>query len=152
MTFRMTEEQVKAHQARIRKGAGTVRRTPECAASGTAAVPVAPKSSKYRNRATYVDGKRFPSILEADRYRELRFERLASRVKFFLRQVRFELPGGVVYVCDFEVHHADGRVEFEDTKGVLTQACKNKIAQVAELYGVEIRILRRADVQRFAHA
>jgi hypothetical protein len=115
-----------------------------------------PRASKYRNKATYVDGVRFASKLEADRYRELKALQAAGPVAWFIRQPSFDIPGGA-YRADFLVVWMEAlgeykgwidRVTVEDTKGVMTALAKHKIACVREKYGITVRILTRADVSR----
>ena len=102
---------------------------------------------KYGNRATLVDGYRFHSKLEADRYVELKQLRAAGHVHWFLRQVPFDVTPGVTYRADFLVVWNDGRVGVEDTKGHLTDASRIKIKAVEASYGIRVRILTRADVR-----
>lgn len=90
---------------------------------------------KYSNRPAEEDGLRFDSQKELRRYRELKLLRAAGEVIQFLTHTpTFRLPGGVTYTADFLVWWADGRVEIEDTKGVRTEAYRNKKRQVEELY------------------
>lgn len=115
-----------------------------------------PKASKYRNQATRVDGIRFHSKLEADRYRELKALQAAGRVAWFTMQIPFRIPGGI-YRADFLVVWMEAmgdyngwisHVSIEDTKGVLTPLARHKIACVKERYGISVRILTRKDVSR----
>lgn len=57
---------------------------------------------------------------------------------FYLRQVPFHLPGGVVYRVDFQEFHANGAVRFVDVKGHRTESYKAKKRMVEALYPVEI--------------
>ena len=109
--------------------------------------------TKLRNRATVVDGIRFPSKLQADRYRELKLLVAAGKVLYFVREVPFDVGGGVVYRADFVVvWNLTGPpatvVTVEDTKGHLTETSRVKIAVVQERYGIKVRLLRRGDVSR----
>ncbi|HUP06820.1 MAG TPA: DUF1064 domain-containing protein [Caldimonas sp.] len=112
----------------------------------------AERRSKMGNRAVREDGRRFASRLEADRYLELKALRASGAVAYFLRQVPFELAGGVTYRCDFAVAYkafAEGApLVFEDTKGFLTETARVKLRLVEELYGVRVKLLRREDVKR----
>jgi hypothetical protein len=45
------------------------------------------------------------------------------------------------YVGDFKVEYPDGRVEIEDTKGMLTPIYKLKKKLVKAFYGIEIKEL-----------
>lgn len=95
---------------------------------------------KFHARPTELDGVKFPSKLEAKLYAQLVARRAEGSVLFFLRQVPFHLPGGVVYRSDFQVFWADGSCEFLDAKGVETEAFRVKLRLVEALYPVEIRL------------
>jgi hypothetical protein len=88
------------------------------------------------------DQKKFPSRLERRYYDQLKIRQSNGEVVFFLRQAPFDLPGGVKYVCDFQVFLADGTVEFVDTKGRDTQMSIAKRKIVEDLYPVEIKIVK----------
>jgi hypothetical protein len=105
--------------------------------------PRPPLRHKFHAKPVELDGIKFPSKLEARRYGELKVLQAAGEVLFFLRQVAFHLPGGVRYVCDFEIFWADGRVTFEDAKGMATDTYKLKRRQVEALYPVTIEEYRR---------
>jgi hypothetical protein len=89
---------------------------------------------KFKAVATAVDGIRFDSKREAAYYLKLKLQVAAGEVVTFLRQVPFHLPGGVRYVCDFQVFLASGEVLFVDTKGVQTESFKAKKRMVEQLY------------------
>ena len=112
-----------------------------------------PRATKYGNRPAFVDGIRFGSKLEADRFRELLLLQRAGHVLWFIRQVPFDVAPGVVYRTDFLVvwnraGSAGDNVTVEDTKGVLTAVSRVKIAAVEHRYGFKVQLLRRADVSR----
>jgi hypothetical protein len=102
-----------------------------------------PLRHKFHAKPTELDGIKFPSKLEARRYAELQVLRAAGEVLFFLRQVPFHLPGGVTYRVDFQIFWTDGRVSFEDAKGVATEVYRIKRRQVEALYPVTIEEYRR---------
>lgn len=128
------------------------------------------KRQKYGNLPTEADGIQFQSKLEAKYFVELDLRRKAGEVKYFLRQVPFHLPGGVIYRVDFLIvsYHTgfsggvqlrregarDLRnvepmvVEYVDCKGVDTQDSKNKIKMVQAMYGVTIQIVRKVKSHR----
>lgn len=111
------------------------------------------RPSKYGNRENFVDGIRFSSRLEADRYVELCLLTASGQVLWFLRQVPFDVAPGVKYRADYLVvwnrsGSASEAVTVEDTKGMMTSASRVKIAVVEQRYGIRIRLLRRADVGR----
>jgi hypothetical protein len=123
------------------------------------------KLGKYSNEITEVDGIKFHSKLEARYYVELELRKKAHEVLFYLRQVPFPLPGGVVYRLDFlevgyhtgfvgcEQLRAEGALDlrnvdpmwirYVDTKGHETREGKNKIKQVQALYGITITLVRK---------
>jgi hypothetical protein len=94
---------------------------------------------KFGNQPSVVDGQRFDSRREAETYRQLKLRREAGEVKWFLRQTRFDLPGGVIYRADFLVYFGGERgVEIWDSKGHASATYKIKRRQVEAIYGVEI--------------
>lgn len=98
------------------------------------------RRQKYSAKAVEVDGMRFDSKKEAKRYVDLTRLRAAGVVSHFLRQVPFHLPGKTRFVCDFVVFWSDGRVTYEDVKGIQTETFRLKKRQVEELYPVEIEV------------
>jgi len=105
------------------------------------------KSKRLRHKFGAVrcerDGLKFPSKLERSYYDKLNTLVKSGEVLFFLRQVAFDLAGGVRYFCDFQVFWADGTVDFIDTKGKFTDISKLKVKQVEDLYPVEIKIVTK---------
>ena len=94
--------------------------------------------SKYKNKKTKRGAITFDSIKEAKRYDVLCLMQKAGHVKFFLRQVPFDLPGGVKYRLDFLIHWEDGSVTYEDVKGMRTAMYILKKKQVEDLYPITI--------------
>jgi hypothetical protein len=113
-----------------------------------------PKTGRVKGaRATLVDGIKFPSKLEADRYRELKLLRASGAVLYFLRQVPFVVAPGVGYRCDFlvvwdRIGTPHETITVEDCKGHLTGESRIKIAAVQDRYGIKIKLLSRKDVSR----
>ena len=107
--------------------------------------------NKFRNKPTVVDGKRFMSKLEAERYRQLVRMRDEGIVSTFECQPRFDLVAGIKYIADFKVIWPDGRISVEDVKGVETEAfkLKHKIWNhlYSEIYG-PLQIIRQKDVKK----
>ena len=97
---------------------------------------------KYNAVRTEADGIKFDSKAEARYYGNLKLKQHAGIVLFFLRQVPFHLPGGVVYRCDFQEFHSDGSVHFVDVKGMETSEFKIKKKLVESIYPVEIEIVK----------
>lgn len=105
--------------------------------------------AKYRNTPCLADGMRFDSKLERDRYLELKWLKSTGAVWWFIRQVPFHLPGGIVYRADFLVvwKRVNAHVTVEDVKGVMTRVSANKIRQVEEIYGIQVEIIRKVAVR-----
>lgn len=110
--------------------------------------------SKYRNVPVVVDGMRFASKAEAERYRTLLVKQTIGDVSNLMCQVPIELapavrlPGAarytpaLRYVADFAYVDRWGRTIYEDVKGApLTAAYKIKRHLLAArgIYIVEIR-------------
>jgi len=97
---------------------------------------------KFNAIKTERDGIKFDSKLEARYYETLKLRQKAGDVLFFLRQVPFHLPGGVVYRVDFVEFLACGLVRFVDTKGMETKDFVMKKKMVEDLYPVEIEVVK----------
>jgi hypothetical protein len=95
------------------------------------------KKSKYRNKIINIDGIRFQSKKEAKYYKKLILWKKSGFIKYFLRQVPFDLPGNVKYRVDFQVFYPD-RIEYIDVKGHRTKEFILKKKQVEALYPVKI--------------
>jgi hypothetical protein len=93
---------------------------------------------KYKAVKTECDGIKFDSKKEARYYSELKLRVAAGEVVFFLRQVPFDLPGGVKYRLDFMEFRTDGTVHCIDVKGYSTAGYKAKKRQVEALYPIKI--------------
>jgi len=107
------------------------------------AARVPAKRSKYRNVRTEVDGIKFASKAEARRYGQLQLLVKAGEIRDLELQRKYDLPGGVKYVADFD--YIDARTGLpitEDVKGVLTPVFKLKAKQFAAIYHRPIQIVR----------
>jgi len=93
---------------------------------------------KYHNVPTMRGAIRFQSKREAAYYDRLCTLKAYGEVLYFLRQVPFDLPGGVKYRIDFMVVDRVGAIHWIDTKGVRTEAYRIKKRQVEALYPVKI--------------
>ena len=76
------------------------------------AIRPAKKLSKYRNRKVEVDGIKFDSQKEADRYLANEARIASGELQYQLLQVPFRLPGGTRYICDFMEVDAEGANSF----------------------------------------
>lgn len=101
------------------------------------------KPHKYGAIACETDGINFPSKLERDYYLHLKMLVKTEQIRFFLRQVAFDLPGNIKYRCDFLIVNLDGSFEFIDCKGIHTPLSRLKIKQVEALYPVKIKIVKK---------
>ena len=93
------------------------------------------KTHKYNAKKVKVDGIKFDSKKEANRYFELKMLERAGKIKELKLQPKFLLQDGFVrdgekyraifYIADFE-YIKDGKKVVEDVKGVRTQTYKLK--------------------------
>lgn len=106
--------------------------------------------SKYHNKQVTVDGIRFDSIREANRWQELKLMERAHEISELKRQVPFKLVPtcktrngktvyGVSYIADFVYKDKMGRQVVEDAKGVKTEVYKLKYKLMLWIYGIEIQ-------------
>lgn len=98
---------------------------------------------KFGAVRTKRDGLKFDSKLEAAYYSQLKLRQHAGDILFFLRQVPFQLPGNVKYVCDFMVFMADGTIEIVDVKGKDTHMSIAKRKMVEDIYPLQIKVVNR---------
>ena len=99
---------------------------------------------KFKAKPTEYNGKRYDSKLEARYAAKLDMAKQAGDLLMVLRQVPFELPGGVKYRCDFMEFWADGEVKIVDVKGYMTPQSASKIKMVEDLYPVTVNIVKQA--------
>jgi hypothetical protein len=100
-------------------------------------VAQAPKPSKYHSVMEECDNIKFQSKKEARYYRELKARMFAGEVKYFLRQVPFDIFG-VKYRVDFMEVWTDGTIHWIDVKGFKTQTYKMKRRMVEASYPIKI--------------
>lgn len=98
----------------------------------------APKESKFHSVITEALGIKFHSKKEARYFLELVCRQKAGEILYFLRQVPFDLPGGVKHVVDFMLVKADGSIEFVEVKGRDLPMGKMKRKMVEDLYHISI--------------
>ena len=147
MSLRMSEEEY----ALLLKTRDTLRETSHralpCAPAKPSDVSLAdmdakPKRVKYGNYRMGIDGKKFDSKHEAGVYIMLMQRVNAGELKCVLRQVPFDLPGGIRYIADFVTIRPDMRIEA--VIGAKSEATKknrvyiNKKKQMKAIYGIEI--------------
>ncbi len=107
-----------------------------------------PKRSKYGNHKTPYKSRQgfkrtYDSALEARHAAQFDLGIETGLIKWWLPQVPFPLPGKVTYRADFLVAWADGRLSVIDAKGHDTQSSTNKRKQVADLFGIEVELVRK---------
>lgn len=107
--------------------------------------------SKYNSKKTVVDGQKFDSKKEANRYQELLLLEKAGVIKNLSRQVKFVLipsqrdeSGKVIerecsYKADFVYYEEDGETVVEDVKGFRTKEYIIKRKLMLYQYGIRIR-------------
>lgn len=121
--IRLTEEEYRTLTGQENRSAGTRR-------------------NKYGNRKTEVDGLKFDSRHEAEVYCELMLRVRAGELKTVCRQVKFDLPGGIVYVADFVTITPDMRIDgVYDAKSEITRKNRvyiNKKKQMKACWGIEV--------------
>ena len=104
--------------------------------------------SKYHSTPTEVNGIRFDSKREANRWAELRILERAGKIEKLKRQVKYLLipsqyrDGKCVerecsYLADF-VYIKDGRLVVEDCKGFRTPEYKIKRKLMLQLYDIRL--------------
>lgn len=134
MALHMSEEEYAEFLRRTRT---TVKRT----------APVPPREdqkrkSKYGNQRVEVDGMKFDSKHEAAVYQQLLMRVKAGELRAVIRQVKFDLPGGIAYIADFVAIRHDFFIEgVYDAKSAATKQNRvyiNKKKQMQALYGIEI--------------
>lgn len=112
--------------------------------------------NKYRNRKVAVDGHVFDSVLESERYKQLKLLQRAGEIKNlrlqvpFLLQERFRKNNKsyqkIEYIADF-VYEEKGQVVIEDTKGIKTEAFRIKQKLFEKQYpDLTIKIITREDI------
>lgn len=77
--------------------------------------------SKYGNKFTVYNGRKYHSQKEAERARELDMMLMQKLIKSWQPQVRIkvEINGQLIttYIADFEITENNGSVRYEDVKG-----------------------------------
>jgi len=97
---------------------------------------------KYHAKTTEFDGIKFSSKLEARWYSIIKDMQELKEILFFLRQVPFHLPGGVIYRADFMLFFTDGHIEIWECKGFDTPEWKIKKKIVEDIYPIEIKVVK----------
>ena len=106
----------------------------------------APAKSKYHAQPTVVDGIRFDSKRESQRYTELKMLMTSGKIQSLYLQPSWDLCVGESmqkigrYVADFSYTDSEtGKIVVEDVKGVKTPLYRWKKKHVEMQYGIEIQ-------------
>ena len=97
--------------------------------------------NKYNATKTEYRGVRYDSKREARFAADLDLRIMAGEVRFWLRQVPFQLIASA-YRVDFVVFETDGSTHFIEVKGYDTPVGKLKRKQTEALYPVKIEVVR----------
>ena len=108
--------------------------------------------NKYRNKKVIVDGKKFDSKKEGDRYKELRLLERTGEISNlelqprFLLQDKFKKNGKtfrkIEYIADFK-YIENSKTIVEDVKGMQTDVFKLKHKIFEKVYpNLELRIIK----------
>ena len=139
MALRMTEEEFAEFQQRQKK---RIVAQPDFLGRVTD-MAERQKRSKYGNQRVEVDGIKFDSKHEAAIYQELMLRVRAGELRTVCRQVKFDLPGGIVYIADFLTIRPDLSIEgVYDAKSEATKKNRvyiNKKKQMKACLGIEIQ-------------
>jgi hypothetical protein len=100
---------------------------------------------KFKAKPVKKFGIYFKSQLEYHFYQHLELQKKAGIVLFYLRNIRFDLPGGVKCEIDYLVFYTNGTARIIDVKGHETREFKLKKKMVEELYPVEIELVKKGD-------
>lgn len=132
--LRWTEDQMREYHAK-RQG------KKEAKAEAKAHQKDQPRA-KYRNKKTHIDGKKFDSKAEADRYIELKRMQEGSLIFDLKCQVPFVLEVNrhpiCKYVADFVYVDVDGNRVVEDVKGFRTRDYVLKKKLMLAVHGIAI--------------
>lgn len=103
--------------------------------------------NKYGAKPTVVDGIRFHSKRESERYLELKLLERAGKIKELIQQPKFpiQVEGEKIctYIADFSYWDNDhNRMVVEDVKGAKTALYSIKKKLVEAIYSIEITEVR----------
>ena len=98
--------------------------------------------NKYGNKKQVINGRKFASIKEANRFKTLSLLQSAGEISLLQFQVpyRLEIDGKLIckYIADFVYYDNKGAMIVEDTKGFRTPEYKLKAKLMKAIHGVEI--------------
>lgn len=99
--------------------------------------------NKYRNKPVIIDGIKFPSIKEGNRYLVLKQQQKEGKIQLLKRQVTYKLIVNDILICkyraDFVYYDMDGTLIVEDAKGYRTPEYKLKRSLMKAVHGIDIK-------------
>lgn len=98
---------------------------------------------KFNAKRTEYNGRKYPSKLEAKYAAYLDTLVASGDIIFFLQQVPFLLPGGIIYRLDFMEFHKNGDIIFTDVKGVETKEFILKKKLMEDTYPFTLNIVKK---------
>lgn len=104
------------------------------------------KRGKFNASHPVIDGIRFDSALEAKYYLLLKWRISIGDLDYIIRQVPFDLPGGIKYRADFAEFKSGEPVVYTDVKGIETKDFVRNKKQVEALYPVTINVIKKKDL------
>jgi len=108
-------------------------------------VPV--QGSKFNNVICEADRIKFPSKKHRAHYLLLKAMQQEGEIKFFLREVPFDLPGQydngrvIRHYVDFMLCQIDGTYRYQEVKGRDLALGKLKRKQVEDIYNIKIEVI-----------
>lgn len=102
------------------------------------------KTPKWKNKPVTIDGVRFASQGEADRFHQLKLLERAGQIEKLQRQVRFSLVWDDVHICDYiadATYFEHGRFVVEDFKGALTPDGELKLKMMRACHRIDVRLI-----------
>jgi hypothetical protein len=101
------------------------------------------KHSKYNAKKCELDGYKFDSLKERQRYIDLMLMEQAGLIQRFVVHPKFELYAGIKYIGDFMVYGNNDKKWVEDVKGYETDVFKIKAKLFREKYpDIELRMVK----------
>jgi hypothetical protein len=101
---------------------------------------------KFGNKPTEVDGEKFDSKAEAERWRQLLLLLKAGRIRALERQVKYRIEVNGVLICTYKADFVYEALEsgawvrvVEDVKGFANDRWPMKKKLMRAVHGVEIR-------------
>lgn len=109
--------------------------------------------SKYGAKRCEVNGYKFASLLERERYLELSLLQLAGAISYLAVHPSYSLHafGHRIgkYIADFSYSYGpDGQIVVEDCKGIVTQLARWKLKHFEAEYGFAVTIIRKQDKRK----